>query len=222
MVNKTQIRKLLKDHFNVYGKITIDAQGAVSCTGDIQVQDQFSQLPVRFDRVQGSFSCIGVGLTTLEGVPRYIGGSFSCQRNKLTNLTHAPVYVHGNYEVWMNRLTSLKGAPWVTQGDFYCGHNKLTTLAHAPSHVAGSFDCLQNPLNSLDHAPQYVGEEFWADYHAHMGLLRMLVTQKLILLKRAPAEVQQIMNKYKGQGKAGAIKCAGELIKAGFRENARW
>jgi len=35
-------------------------------------------------------------------------------------------------------------------------------------------------------------------------------------------EVAVILNKHVGGGKAGALKCALELIKAGYKENARW
>jgi hypothetical protein len=38
----------------------------------------------------------------------------------------------------------------------------------------------------------------------------------------APTPIVEILNKYVGQGKSGAIKCAAELIKAGFKDNARW
>jgi hypothetical protein len=44
-----------------------------------------------------------------------------------------------------------------------------------------------------------------------------------LLATDIPVEpVNSIMNKYLGQGKPGAIKCAAELIKAGFKDNARW
>jgi hypothetical protein len=37
-----------------------------------------------------------------------------------------------------------------------------------------------------------------------------------------PQVVNEIMTKYEGQGKPGAIKAAAELIRAGYKENARW
>jgi len=38
----------------------------------------------------------------------------------------------------------------------------------------------------------------------------------------APKQVSTIMNNHAGQGKPGAIKAAVELIRAGYKENARW
>jgi hypothetical protein len=38
----------------------------------------------------------------------------------------------------------------------------------------------------------------------------------------APQPVSDIIHKYLGQGKAGALKAAAELIKAGYKDNARW
>jgi hypothetical protein len=43
-------------------------------------------------------------------------------------------------------------------------------------------------------------------------------------MEGAPEQVSQIMNddSLKGRGKAAAIKAAAELVRAGFKGNARW
>ena len=38
----------------------------------------------------------------------------------------------------------------------------------------------------------------------------------------APYYVKKIMAKYAGQGKRASLSCAAELIRAGYKDNARW
>jgi hypothetical protein len=66
-----------------------------------------------------------------------------------------------------------------------------------------------------------VGVDFWLDYSPDLPLLRLL-NYAQFSIQNAPTKLAQIMKKYRGQSKAGAIKCAAELIRAGYKENARW
>jgi len=93
-------------------------------------------------------------------------------------------------------------------------------------HVAGSFHCTDNTLNTLEGSPDHVDEWFEVDYTPTMPLLRTLVAQKGVGLngKNVPLKLDSIINNpdYRGRGKAAALKVTGELIRAGFKENARW
>jgi hypothetical protein len=49
----------------------------------------------------------------------------------------------------------------------------------------------------------------WSYFHQYGGRSKGVVATHII-------------EAHRGQGKAGAIKAAAQLIKAGFKENARW
>lgn len=203
MVDVNQISQLLKTHFWITkGKVQIDPDtGVVNVEGSVRLKHSLSQLPVTFGEVWGYFDCARKSLTTLQGAPRLVGGNFFCESNKLTHLQGSPDHVIG---------------------DFFCDHNQLTSLHGACPRVDATFLCNDNPLTSLEGAPEHVGDAFVVDYSAHLPLLRLLMYKEVELHAESPPEIQDLLNKYAGKGKKGAIPCAAELIRAGFRENARW
>lgn len=191
--------------------------------------------------VGGDFFCINNKLTSLKYSPIIVGGSFWCATNNLRNLegapqnvddincnhcglvtlTGAPKTVRGNFACYSNRLISLEGAPDRIPGNFRCTNNKLVNLKGAPSWVGGRLWFYENPIISLDGAPEHVGEAVAVSYNQSLPLLR-LITYPRIVFMEAPDSVQLIMNKYAGQGKKAALSCAADLIRAGFKDNAKW
>jgi hypothetical protein len=142
--------------------------------------------------------------------------------------------VVGNFDCSSNQLTSLEGAPTSVGGDFYCTNNKLTSLEGAPTSVGGDFYCYNNNLVSLEGAPKDVGGNFWCDYNKNLPLLRLLAYQRIRVLG-ASLQLYQILKKYAGTGRRGAIQAAREIMQAGeqmqqlqaldhnpFERNARW
>jgi len=200
MVNKTEVKALLKEHFEITGTVKITDKGVVNVYGDVGLANQMSELPVSFGLVKGDFDCNFNALTSLVGSPNHVDGSFICDNNQ---------------------LTSLQGAPRYVLYDFDCRDNNLSTLEGAPDHVGGNFWCNTHKLVSLQGAPAHVGEEFWCTYNAHLPLLRLVIYNR-VLISHAPDPVKKIMDKYVGQGKVGALKAAAVLIRAGFKDNARW
>jgi len=206
MVDVKQIEATLHKYFLVTGPITLinPQTGLIDVDGSVYLRKKVSRMPVQFGHVSGSFGCADGKLTTLLGAPHHVRGSFSCSRNQLTSLNHAPEYVGR---------------------DFNCTHNKLTNLIGAPDQVGQDFQCHSNPLTSLDGAPVVIPGWFWVTYTATLPLLRTLVAQQRVeLFGYPPLEVEAILNdpEFKGKGKPGAIKCAVALIKAGYKDNARW
>ena len=245
MVNKEEIMWLLEEYFTTTGTITIDDRGLASCTGNVTLKKEkkWTRLPVAFDRVDDTFFCYGNTLMTLEGAPKSVGGHFFCYGNKLMTLEGAPKSVVGSFFCSSNQLTSLEHAPQSVGGGFLCSANQLTSLEHAPQSVGGGFVCSANQLTSLEHAPQSVGGDFWCSgnklsslaglpvvpgslrlsYSPTLPLLRCLLAQQVEFEPSLPDKtVENILNKYAGQGRAGAIDCKRELVSAGFEENARW
>jgi len=250
MVDVKQISKLVRKHFQIRGKGTFTVNphtGEVDAVGDVIFKGlDISQgmFHVQFGTVKGDFVCYEKGvislkgsphtihgdffcfsnlLTDLEGGPRVVRGGFSCMHNKLTNLMGAPEQVGDWFSCYDNRLTSLQGAPRQVGGSFHCGSNKLISLEGGPNQVGDRYDCRYNPLKSFQGAPQQVGDYFDCDWKKNLSLLQLLtVHAKTVNMLGAPKQVSTIMNNHAGQGKPGAIKAAVELIRAGYKENARW
>ena len=208
MVDVKQIEARILKYFRVSGVITrIDPEtGLVDVDGGIVLTRKVSRLPVRFENVTGWFDCSINKLTTLQGAPSHVGGVFDCGDNMLMSLAYAPVYVGR---------------------DFLCQYNKLTDLKGAPDSVGVDFNCVGNPLRSLEGAPSHVKAQFIVSYNSHLPLLRTLNAQQGVWLDwgvQPHSEVEDILNdpEFKGKGKVGAIKCAIALMRAGFKDNARW
>jgi len=205
MVDVKQIESTFHKHFGHTGVIThIDPEtGHIDVDGDVYLKRKVSRLPVNFAHVTGSFVCADSKLKTLAGAPHSVRGVFDCSNNSLTSLVGAPEYVGR---------------------DFLCAYNKLTNLVGAPDEVGVDFNCHNNPLVSLEGAPDVIPAWFHVSYSVTLPLLRTLVARQGVWLYDGPREIEHILAdpKFKGKGKQGAIKCAIELIKAGYRENAKW
>jgi hypothetical protein len=102
---------------------TVNKDGTVDVDGECYLNQKIKKLPVKFGRVTGNFHCDHLQLTTLEGVPHYIGGGFFCEHNKLKDLKGGPKNVMGRYVCARNELTSLEGAPREVGRKFGCGNN---------------------------------------------------------------------------------------------------
>lgn len=207
MVNKVEIRKLLKAHFNIHGTVKITPDGVVDVDGDVEVRHvpDSGQLSVQFGKVTRSFTfwINGITMPNFTGCPAWVGGSFECSNVRILSLKGAPEYVGDQFELR------------------FC---ELRTLEHGPQHVGSDYLVRRNPLQSLEHLATHIGGEVDFEYNPHMGLLRTLVAAKIAPLQGSNllVPVADILNKYAAQGKKGALACAAELIRAGYKENARW
>ena len=107
-------------------------------------------------------------------------------------------------------------------GNFYCNHNQLTTLKYSPTTIGGSFYCSINPLESLEGLPEKL-KTLQLSYSPNLPLLRALNAKKIEFnpLLDDPT-LKEILNRYAGQGEAGAFACGAELATAGYKENAQW
>jgi hypothetical protein len=216
MVDIDKIERLMKKHFDTDGDFTINSTtGLVAVGGDVKLKEKIKvrRLPVTFDRVEGNFLCDRNQLVTLAGSPQHVGGGFGCS---------------------YNRLKSLVGGPHTVNGVFTCSTNNLVNLEGAPTDVGRDFDCSGNPLSSLDGSPRNVSGNFFCNYGEKLPLLRLLAYQNIWMSGR-PLQLDQILKKYAGTGRRGAIQAAREIMQAGeqlqqlkdldhnpFEDNARW
>jgi hypothetical protein len=235
MVNKEEIAQELHAHFqnantnqplDDYDDYEIDQNGLVHVHTDIQsVAPSISgQLPVQFSVVDGDFLIRKMKLTSLVGAPTHVEGIFDCSHNLLTSLEHAPK----------------------TCADLLCQENQLTSLSHAPM-AANSIDCSQNlltdlstcprtrdvfaaynPFENFRNTPTHI-EKVTITYAPNLPLLGLLVAHHVDVFEPNTGEYMKplttILNDHVGKGvsnKAHMLKCAIELIKAGYKGNARW
>ena len=208
-VDKDEILRIFNKHFKYDGEITIDDNGFISCSGVVNLVSKLSKLPVKFLKVDGDFYCSENQLTTLEGGPTSVGKWFDCSDNQ---------------------LTTLEGGPKSVGGSFYCSNNKLTTLEGGPTSVGGYFDCFNNPnLKNLNHLPSGISI-LYLSYSPTMPLLRCLIAKEINLYPKTNInnQIQEILNKYAGQGRKAALDCAADLLSLGKKlgidltMNARW
>jgi hypothetical protein len=225
MVDKQEIRRLLKQYFRTTGKITISDEGLIFCKGNVELKTviKHERLPVAFDRVDGSFVCDWNELETLEGAPKRVGKNFSCFGNQLTTLKGAPQSVPGEFLCGSNKLTDLEGAPQSVGSHFGCSNNEFTTLQGAPNSVGGDFYCVYNKkLTTLEGLPAIQGT-LKLSYSPTLPLLRCLLAKKVEFVPELNnTTIETILNKYTGKGKRAMFDCQKELEDAGFEENARW
>jgi hypothetical protein len=107
-------------NYTVNDDDSIDVDGSVDLFGI-----DLTELPLRFNRVNGNFICSLSKLTTLKGSPNFVGGYFSCANNFLKDLKYSPKKVIGDFVCSRNNLTDLYGDIEYVGGDFYCGRNQL-------------------------------------------------------------------------------------------------
>jgi hypothetical protein len=141
--------------------------------------------------------------------------------------------VGGDFDVVNSGLTTLENSPHSVGDTFMCSANELTTLAHGPQIVKYGYVIGTNPLINLEGFPTTNAPDMVSMYYMpHLPLLKLLSCEQIRLYPPADRDTDAeqlkvdqiiaILDKHKGSGKPGALKCAGELIKAGFKDNARW
>jgi len=148
------IKKWLNEH-NVKNYI-INQDCEVDVNGEVCLYGMgLTEIPVKFNRVDGTFNCANNKLTTLEGCPNIINGYFNCGFNNLKSLKGCPRELNGDVFMGFNQLSSLKGCPSIINGFLNCSHNQLTSLEGCPSIIRGKFSCAYNPLS-----PEWTEERF--------------------------------------------------------------
>lgn len=136
--------------------------------------------------------------------------------------------VTGDFKIGMANIKTLKGSPLEVGGTFECVSNDIQSLEGAPIRVGGDFIIVNNKhLRSLDGLPKNINGIIRLSCLPELGLLRLITNDiKNIELQNAPDDLNKIFKKYMGKPtpgarKSAAIACSLELIRAGFKGNAR-
>jgi hypothetical protein len=202
--------------------ISFDPQGRVNIANSAAMVVKRHKIPMRFGWVNGYFYVEDRGLTTLENSPEQCS-SFYCQNNPLSSLRGGPREVTHTYNASECELTSLDGAP-ESVADFSIYKNRLTSLVGCPRRVA-QLNAYSNPLTTLDGLPESA-YSIKISITPQLGLLRLLLVKGLEKIEFVEymednSEIEAIIKRYLGRGANGVMPCAAELIKAGYRGNAR-
>ena len=71
---------------------TINPDGSIDVNGNVSLSEyEIKKIPIKFNKVNGYFSCLECDLTTLENSPKWIKDSFFCIGNSLTSLEGCPI-----------------------------------------------------------------------------------------------------------------------------------
>lgn len=73
------------------------------------INKRLTQIPIKFNHVDGYFDIDNNFLTSLEGSPKTCNGYFSCQNNKLTSINFAPKFIEQTGYFNGNQITALIG-----------------------------------------------------------------------------------------------------------------
>lgn len=132
--------KLWLENHNVKN-YTISKTGTVDINENMDLSRQeFTELPIKFGKIEGNFLCCDNNLTSLNGAPEYVSGIFSCARNQITSLAGCPKEIKGDFICCVNKLTSLADAPISVGGDFNCSNNEINNISNIPTkHIGGNF-----------------------------------------------------------------------------------
>lgn len=127
-----------------------------------------------------------------------------------------------------NNLLNLINFPHTVDGDFRVVAPNMTSLVGAPRHVGGTCVLSSESLTSLEHLPETYSR-LRLSYTPHLPLLRLLVEAPVdwsFFKQYGGTEggivAIHLIERYRKQGKKAALACAAELIRAGYKDNARW
>jgi hypothetical protein len=153
--SNTEIKQVFATYFMGTKGIIVNDNGTVDAHGSVNSRGiyNFDRLPVDFYKVSGPFKCPMVGLTTLDGAPKFVGGAADFSNNRLTKFKNQIEKVFA-LNIASNLFESLQNGPQVTH--FYdCSSNRLTDLVGAPVKLDVTFDCSNNKfLTTLNGCPE--------------------------------------------------------------------
>jgi hypothetical protein len=182
---------------------------------------QFKHFPVIFNTITGEFYIKNDSLESLIGSPRVVKKRFSVEADNLESLVGGPKIVYGDYTCISAKLISLQGLPdRIKQGGLYLSQCPLITL------------------EEIEKITTDISQDISISYYDHLALLRLLrllspdfthsTTQVIFEEEPVPPAVV-IIQKYlkkllvdRMPWKRAIIECQYELIKAGFKGNAKW
>lgn len=113
----------------------VDVEGDFYCHGFKPLENiEQGYQGIRFGRIEGSFVASNIGLTSLEGTPKWVKSDFLVSHNPIKNLEHCPEYIGGNLDISNCEISSLRGINEVGK-TLICYGNPLSTKACTHLHT---------------------------------------------------------------------------------------
>jgi hypothetical protein len=112
-------------------------------------------------------------------------------------------------------------------GSYACSHNFLKNFEGAPTQFTGYFvgvGQMGEGITSVSGLPPDA-RQVDITYQKQLPMLKLLKQKSVHVRQSLTANlhpITEIIEKYAGEGKPGAIRAAAEMIKAGYKDNARW
>lgn len=119
--NENEIEAIIREYWIIIkGDYIINVDGSINVDGNVSFPQNMglTELPLKFNKVTGSFDITRLSLKTLKGSPIEVGGNFDCSFNQLSSLEYAPKKVAGTF-AFDNTVKSLY------TGDSNCNFNKV-------------------------------------------------------------------------------------------------
>lgn len=188
--------------------------------------------------VGGNFNCWKNELESLEGLPELNASKMLiCNQNKLKNLKGAPSSI-GTFRCEENPLESIEGMPNIVAMWVKIKHNGLTSIKGIKPSSARGYDFAGNIFTSLEGFENLNARDYIVvTWHPNLPLLRSVNFQAANFGfqssdRQDPQldQIQDITNKYAGKGLSISnierhkliLEFQYELIKSGFKGNAKW
>ena len=160
--NEQEIRDICKKY--KITNYTINPDGSIDVDGSVYLNNKgLTKLPLKFNKVIGTFEIFNNQLTSLEGSPKEVSGTFDCFNNQLTSLIGGPERVDGGFKCTYNKLTSLKGSPERVGGYFKSSYNKISSLEGSPIIINGYLELIDNPISIIDSSVEVKGDIYLDD-----------------------------------------------------------
>ena len=160
--DKREIHKICKRYdINNY---TINSDGSIDVNGTVYLYHKgLTNIPLKFNKVSGSFICSNNNLISLDGCPKEVGGEFNCSDNQLISLDGCPKEVGDDFDCSINPITTMKGVSKIIKGNFTCRNCKLENLNFCPE--AQYYDFSYNKIKNFNGFPEFNNSN--VDFHGN-------------------------------------------------------
>ena len=218
-ISETEKDRLLKAFEDSYTyvdrkKVWVDADTHEVNVDAYSVRPKFKKaIPFKMGLITGHYYCDKCDLESLHNAPHTVMGNFICSSNYLKSLEGGPTSV---------------GSSQHNGGLYSCAVNFMHNFEGAPTDFSGHFlgtEQLGTGLTSVDGIP-INSSKVTISAQPKLPLLKLTQYSQVELryphLGGVNKKLTEILKPYAGTGKPGALKAAAEMIRAGFKENARW
>ena len=89
----------------IKSRSTINTDGSLDVDGNVWLDElELTEIPLKFNKINGSFDCACNQLTNLKNCPNEVNGYFNCSYNQLTSLEGCPKEVGKNFYCYGNKV----------------------------------------------------------------------------------------------------------------------